>query len=153
MAVLGNDSDPDGDPLRLLAVAQPANGGAVIDPIGPDLDTITYTAAGCFVGVDAFDYSVTDSRGGSDIATLTVDLSGLAGQIADDLVLAAETVSTSKGFRGCSSITGGAGFEVVAPGNAAFVAGSLIVLEDGFSVAPGATFTAEIDPSLAPPSP
>ncbi len=153
VAVLGNDSDPDGDPLRLLAVAQPANGGAVIDPIGPDLDTITYTAAGCFVGVDAFDYSVTDSRGGSDIATLTVDLSGLAGQIADDLVLAAETVSTSKGFRGCSSITGGAGFEVVAPGNAAFVAGSLIVLEDGFSVAPGATFTAEIDPSLAPPSP
>lgn len=76
IAVLENDSDPDpGDGLRILAVTQPSRGTAVIDFIGPDLDTITYTPNAGSGGVDTFLYSVTDGNGGSDIATVTIDSS------------------------------------------------------------------------------
>lgn len=73
IAVLSNDSDPDfGDTLRVLGVSQPSRGRAVINSIGPDLDTITYIPGGGPGGIDTFQYSITDGRGGSTIATVTV---------------------------------------------------------------------------------
>ncbi|MBV2360820.1 tandem-95 repeat protein, partial [Thalassococcus sp. CAU 1522] len=39
VAPLANDSDPDGDPLTVTAIEQPANGTAVLNPDG----TVTYT--------------------------------------------------------------------------------------------------------------
>jgi hypothetical protein len=72
--VLANDSDPDvGDTLRVLGVTQPAMGTAVVNPIGPGLDTVTYVPGDGPGGLDTFLYSVTDGRGGSAIATVTVD--------------------------------------------------------------------------------
>jgi len=74
IAVLSNDSDPDlGDTLRVLGVSQPTYGTAVINSIGPGLDTVTYLPGEGSGGLDTFQYSVTDGNGGSAIAAVTVD--------------------------------------------------------------------------------
>lgn len=73
IAVLDNDSDPDpGDSLRILGVTQPTSGRVTINAVGPDLDVVTYTPAAGPGGVDSFQYSAGDGRGGSSIATVTV---------------------------------------------------------------------------------
>jgi VCBS repeat-containing protein len=71
--VLGNDVDPDHDPLAVTAVTQPAHGTVVINPDG----TVTYTPAAGYVGPDSFTYSVSDGQGGVDIATVTLDVGGV----------------------------------------------------------------------------
>jgi hypothetical protein len=76
--VLANDSDPDLDSLRVLAVSQPPSGSVVINSIGPNLDTVTYTppGAGCVPGLVQFQYSIHDGHSGSDIATVTINYPG-----------------------------------------------------------------------------
>jgi len=76
--VLTNDSDPDaGDSLRIIGVTQPDNGTVTINAIGPDQDTLSYIPDGGQGRVDTFQYSVGDGRGGSAIATVTVDFAVL----------------------------------------------------------------------------
>ena len=70
--VLGNDTDPDHDPLAVTAVTQPAHGVVVINPDG----TVTYTPAAGYTGPDTFTYSVSDGQGGVDIATVTLNVGG-----------------------------------------------------------------------------
>lgn len=69
--VLGNDSDPDGDPLTVIGVHQPAHGGVVVNSSGAN-NNITYTPARNFFGLDTFTYTVSDGFGGSATATVTV---------------------------------------------------------------------------------
>jgi large repetitive protein len=70
IAVLTNDTDPDGDPLTVLA-ASAANGTVVINGNG----TITYTPALNFNGTDTITYTITDEQGGTSTATVTVTVS------------------------------------------------------------------------------
>ncbi|MCK9487427.1 MAG: Ig-like domain-containing protein [Dehalococcoidia bacterium] len=49
------------------ALTQPANGAATTDGL-----TVTYTPNAGFSGVDTFTYQVSDGRGGTDVATVTV---------------------------------------------------------------------------------
>jgi hypothetical protein len=70
VAVLGNDSDPDGDTLAVVAVGRPASGSATTDGTA-----VTYTPAPDFDGSDTFTYTVSDGNGGSDTATVTVIVS------------------------------------------------------------------------------
>ena len=66
--VLGNDSDPDGDPLTVVGVGMPSSGTAVINPDG----TITFTAtSSVFSGVATFTYTISD---GTATATATVSI-------------------------------------------------------------------------------
>jgi hypothetical protein len=66
--LLANDRDPDGDPLTLTGVsAGSANGGAVTKG-----SAITYTPPAGFVGSDSFTYSISDGRGGTATASVTV---------------------------------------------------------------------------------
>ena len=65
--VLRNDGDPDGDSLHVEAVSQPANGSVVNS--GTD---VTYTPDPGFNGSDAFTYTISDSNGGTDTATVQV---------------------------------------------------------------------------------
>lgn len=62
--VLANDSDPDGDPLTIIAVSTPANGTASI--VG---DTVRYVPRTGFFGADSFTYTISD---GALTATATV---------------------------------------------------------------------------------
>lgn len=68
-AVLENDSDPDGDPLNVVAVSgQSAEGGTVV----LDGDQILYTPRLLDLGQDSFTYTVSDGNGSTGTATVTV---------------------------------------------------------------------------------
>jgi hypothetical protein len=69
IAVLANDSDVDGDALALVSVSSPAHGTAAISGT-----SIVYTPARNFVGKDQFNYLITDGRGGTATATVTVSV-------------------------------------------------------------------------------
>ena len=67
VAVLTNDSDPDGDPLTISA-ASALNGTVVVNPDG----TIIYTPRANFNGTDTITYTISDGKGGTSTATVTV---------------------------------------------------------------------------------
>jgi hypothetical protein len=70
ISVLANDADPDGASLTVTDVTQGANGSVVINPD----NTVTYSPAPNFNGVDSFTYTISDGDGGSDTATVTVTI-------------------------------------------------------------------------------
>ena len=65
--VLGNDSDPDLDPLHIASVSDPACGTTVIEG-----DQIRYTPDPNYCGMDTFSYTVSD---GGETDTADVELS------------------------------------------------------------------------------
>lgn len=67
VAVLANDSDPDGDALSVTAVSKPAHGTATIAN-----GAVTYTPAAGYTGPDSFTYTVADGRGGTATGTVTL---------------------------------------------------------------------------------
>jgi hypothetical protein len=66
--VLNNDYDTEGDSLTVIAVTQPSNCTAVINPDG----TVTYTPDPGFVGTDSFTYTIRDSNGDTSTATVYI---------------------------------------------------------------------------------
>lgn len=72
--VLGNDFDPDGDPLTVGLIGGPSHGSLTFNPDG----SFTYNPAGGFHGGDSFSYSVTDSTGASAEATATITVNYVA---------------------------------------------------------------------------
>ncbi len=85
IAVLTNDTDPDGDALTVAAITTPpANGTAQI--IGGQ--TVRYTPNAGFTGTDTFRYRADDGLGGTDDALVRVSVN--APPVAnDDAVFAA----------------------------------------------------------------
>lgn len=77
IAVLANDSDPDGDTIALQSVTQPANGSATIDG-----SNILYTPTTGFGGTDSFSYTVVDAKGGTATASVTVEVNKTAQTIS-----------------------------------------------------------------------
>lgn len=67
IAVLANDIDPDKDKLTIVAFTQANNG--VVTRNG---DILTYTPKSGFRGSDRFTYTISDQRGGTAKATVTV---------------------------------------------------------------------------------
>lgn len=63
--VLANDSDPEGQPLRVVSITPPAHGTVAINADG----TVTYTPQNNYKGSDSFGYTVSD---GSLTASATV---------------------------------------------------------------------------------
>lgn len=78
--VLANDSDPDGDPLTIVAAGPAANGSVSFSP-----GTVTYTPAAGFAGTDFFTYTISDGYGGTASATVTVVVPNLPPVAVDDL--------------------------------------------------------------------
>jgi hypothetical protein len=68
VAVLANDTDPDGDALTVTGVTQGANGTVVIN----NGTTVTYTPKNGFSGTDTFTYTISDGQGGTATATVSV---------------------------------------------------------------------------------
>ena len=90
--VLANDTDANGDPLTITAVASPtANGGTAVlnnngTPADPTDDFIDYTPPSGFAGSDTFTYTIDDGNGGTDSATVTVTVNNAAPVANDDAV-------------------------------------------------------------------
>ncbi|MGD8582000.1 MAG: Ig-like domain-containing protein [Gammaproteobacteria bacterium] len=70
--VLGNDSDPDGDPLTAVQLSSPANGNATLNADG----SLEYTPNAGFTGDDSFTYQAEDGNGGVATATVTISITG-----------------------------------------------------------------------------
>ena len=67
--LLGNDSDPNGDGIGVDSViTPPANGILAWNPDG----SFSYTPNPNFNGTDSFTYQISDGRGGTDTATVTI---------------------------------------------------------------------------------
>ena len=73
IAVLANDSDPDGDALQLNGIdtAVLVNGSAAISN-----NQVIYTPNAGFSGLERFTYTATDNLGGTGTATVTVRVGG-----------------------------------------------------------------------------
>lgn len=69
LPVLANDSDPDGDTLRVVSVTAATHGVASVGAGGAN---VLYTPNPSFQGQDTFTYTVTDSKGGESTASVTV---------------------------------------------------------------------------------
>ena len=70
VTVLANDTDPDGDILTVTAVTQGAHGVVTLNPDG----TVNYVPSLNYNGADNFTYTVSDGRGRSDTATVSVSI-------------------------------------------------------------------------------
>ena len=71
--VLGNDTDPENDPLTITAFTQGTQGGTVTKTGDGKL---LYQPKAGFVGTDTFTYTISDGHGGTDTATVTVIVKG-----------------------------------------------------------------------------
>lgn len=67
--VLANDSDPDGDRLNITMSSSPKNGSVAIAG-----HQITFTPAKNFIGTTSFTYSVSDGKGASASAPVSVNV-------------------------------------------------------------------------------
>jgi len=77
--VLSNDEDPDGDSLTVDSVTQPTNGSVLINAD----QTVTYSPATNFNGVDSFRYVVLDGQGVSATATVSVTVTNTTVLVAN----------------------------------------------------------------------
>ena len=69
IAVLANDSDPDGDALTVAAATNPPKGTATIST---DKKSISYRPDTGYSGSDSFGYTVSDGRGGTAQGTVAL---------------------------------------------------------------------------------
>ncbi|HEX3148672.1 MAG TPA: Ig-like domain-containing protein [Gemmataceae bacterium] len=72
VAVLGNDSDIDNDPLTVTSVTQGAHGSVTFTASG-----VTYTPATNYNGFDSFTYTISDGNGGSTTATVAITVNAV----------------------------------------------------------------------------
>jgi VCBS repeat-containing protein len=73
VAVLSNDTDPDGDTLIVASVTQGAHGAVSINPD----KTVKYTPAANYNGSDSFTYTISDGNGGTATANVAVTITGV----------------------------------------------------------------------------
>jgi hypothetical protein len=85
VAVLANDSDPEGATLVVQSVTTPTRGTAVVNAD----QTITYTPNANSSGADSFSYTIVDGAGGSATAVVTVTVN----PVNDAPVANADTVT------------------------------------------------------------
>ncbi|MFJ9769123.1 FG-GAP-like repeat-containing protein [Streptomyces erythrochromogenes] len=125
--VLGNDTDPDGNPLTASLVTGPAHGTLTLGPDG----SFGYQPAGGYVGSDSFTYKATDGTVDSNVATVTINVSagcnGLAATITGNGIVngtsGADVIVTGNGN---DAVSGNGGHDTICTfgGNDAVSAGS-----------------------------
>ena len=137
--VLGNDLDPEGQPLTATLVTSPGNGSLTFSNDG----SFTYTPNSAFVGDDSFTYTVSDGFESSDSVTVTLSVENTNPRAADDAYTTLHdqtlTVTTNDGVLSNDSDADG---DVLMPSLVSSVSnGSLTLNQDGsFSYTPNAGF-------------
>ena len=86
--VLGNDTDADGDDLTITGATVPAAQGTV-EIVG---NALVFTPADDFNGDATISYSIEDGNGGTDTATVTVDVT----PVNDDPVAVDDAIDTDE---------------------------------------------------------
>jgi hypothetical protein len=77
IVVTDNDSDADGDSLTVTIAQPPKHGTVNVNADG----TAAYTAKSDFVGSDSFTYTISDGRGGTAVATVTITVKSPLGPV------------------------------------------------------------------------
>jgi uncharacterized protein (TIGR03382 family) len=72
LSVLANDTDPDGNTLTVTAVTQPNDGTVTLSN-----GVVSFTPTANFFGPTTFTYTISDGKGGTDTATVTIDVKPL----------------------------------------------------------------------------
>ena len=90
LAVLANDTDPDGDSLSISAVSQPAHGTTSISG-----NQVAYTPTAGFQGSDSFTYTASDGRGGASTATVSIIFTNKAPVLTNDTFVVAYNSTTT----------------------------------------------------------
>src|SRR5207245_10463237 len=128
-ALLGNDADVDGDPLRVLTVGEAQNGLTRVNPDG----SVTYTPGLDFAGNDQFIYTVSDGHEGNATGTVSITVTP-----ADDPPVmtadAAEATAVVAGAAALAMVVAGAmaaAGAVVAAGAAATAGATAAVVGGG----------------------
>ena len=85
---LSNDIDPDNDVITLASVGAPSHGTAVVSG-----DSVVYTPGENYTGTDSFSYTIADTEGNTDSATVNVTVKNDS-SISDIPVWDASTVYT-----------------------------------------------------------
>ncbi|WP_236101135.1 Ig-like domain-containing protein [Pseudomonas argentinensis] len=98
--LLGNDTDPNGDALSITSVQNATNGTVTLNN-----GNVVFTPKAGFYGDASFQYSISDGKGGSDIATVTLKVN----QPADTIRVAGNGANDN----GDNTIGGGAGNDVL----------------------------------------
>lgn len=75
-----NDNDPDGDILTIIGASTPGHGAVVIN----GGTSITYTPQAGFTGSDTFTYTVSDGRGATPAATVSLSVYDAVGMAVID---------------------------------------------------------------------
>ena len=88
---LANDSDADGDALTISATNLAGTAGSVTN----NGNSLTYTPAAGFSGIDTLIYTVSDGNGGTASATVSVDVAAVASVVDLDIY----NLKTSKGVK------------------------------------------------------
>ena len=68
--LLGNDTDADGDRLKIDEFSSPANGNVIKDAEG----YLIYSPNKGFTGADSFTYTIDDGFGGKSTGTVTIQV-------------------------------------------------------------------------------
>ncbi|UQY35587.1 Ig-like domain-containing protein [Pseudomonas fulva] len=98
--LLGNDTDPNGDALSITSVQNASNGTVTLNN-----GNVVFTPKAGFYGDASFQYTVSDGKGGSDIATVTLKVN----QPMDTIRVAGSGANDN----GDNTISGGAGNDVL----------------------------------------
>jgi Ca2+-binding RTX toxin-like protein len=120
--LLANDTDANSDPLTLTGVSNPTGGTAVFNDNGTPSnsadDYITFTATAGFSGNASFDYSISDGKGGTSNATVTVAVGTVQnGTDGNDTLTGNVGNDSINGGNGEDSLTGNAGKDTLIGGN------------------------------------
>lgn len=86
VAVLANDSDPDGGTLTVTGMVNPAHGTAVVNAGA----SITYTPATDYTGTDTLTYTISDGQGGTAVGTVVITVTPV-----NDTPVAVSDIATS----------------------------------------------------------
>jgi Ca2+-binding RTX toxin-like protein len=124
--VLGNDADPDGDAFLLWGYTQAANGTVTTDVGGH----LVYTPNANWSGTDTFTYTIRDSNGGIDTASVSVAVTPVAD--APQLIAPTELNALVAGTSSASTTSG------TSQSNLAAAIGLASATLDSFNPPPGA---------------
>jgi uncharacterized repeat protein (TIGR01451 family) len=103
---LANDTDPDGDALSVTGATSPSNGSVTCAANGD----CTYTPSANYSGPDAFSYTISDGKGGTDTATVDVTVVPVNDEpnaVDDSLTTAEDTPETLNVLTNDEDVEGG----------------------------------------------
>ena len=120
--LLSNDTDANNDPLTLTGVSNFTEGTAVLNnngtPSNSADDFITFTPNSGFSGNASFNYSISDGKGGSSSATVTVAVGGTQnGGSGNDTLIGTAGNDSLNGSSGNDTVYGNAGNDTLIGGN------------------------------------